>query len=273
MKRSSLLVIFLFFGIKVFSQDFILKANSFHDFDGNYLLENGIINISMNTIDYKYSGKYDLKIFNMIPYIVIDSKYEMLLLHNEKFGIISPYLPGKKDSNVGDFGSFCITENANNSTKSFESIPYDTIKTSSYLVQGNIKYDGENLHRPSGRPWVEGVDGNGINESIDIEWKNYKGYSDRIKVLVISIGYVSFEKPYLYEFNSRPKTIMVENIENGKKKQFNLDDTPNLQILQLDDETMHVKISIIDIYKGTKWEDTCINFIKGLPQYFIDGLY
>lgn len=81
--------------------------------------------------------------------------------------------------------------------------------------------------------------------------------------LHISIGFVSYERPYLYEENSRPRKL---NISVAGKFSFTADlvDTPNFQTINLpqtfgrNDELV---IEILEVYPGTKYEDTCINNI------------
>ncbi|MBN2617209.1 MAG: hypothetical protein JXR64_02720 [Spirochaetales bacterium] len=76
-------------------------------------------------------------------------------------------------------------------------------------------------------------------------------------------GFVSFEKPNLYEENSRVKKIKVTDTISSKFIIFNIDDTPNPQLLKLGElKEWELSIEILDVYKGTKYSDTCINAIQ-----------
>lgn len=111
------------------------------------------------------------------------------------------------------------------------------------------------------RPWVEGVPGYGIGESIRIKPTRDDA---AMRHVLISIGYVSYDKPGLYTENSRPKKIELVSEEGGFRFEVELPDTPNIQLISLPKPVGDLTIIIKDVYKGTKWEDTCINFIVPL---------
>jgi hypothetical protein len=85
---------------------------------------------------------------------------------------------------------------------------------------------------------------------------------------------VSYNKPYLFKYNSRPRKIRI-SYEGEIAKTIELLDTPNFQeILTLwpypqyessyPDKNLWEKdlwIEIIDVYPGTRYNDTCINFL------------
>jgi hypothetical protein len=133
----------------------------------------------------------------------------------------------------------------------------ETVVASSYLKEGEISYIAENIGKNNiiGHPWVEGVNGNGIDENLLLKHTG-------AKAIFISIGFVSYKKPYLYKQNSRPKKIRL-SVESIFSIEIDLDDTPNFQTIilpkRLKDEIL--KLEIIDVYPGTKYEDTCINAI------------
>ena len=137
---------------------------------------------------------------------------------------------------------------------------FKSINASSYLTENNKLYSSSNLgiYYTTDMPWVEGVSGFGINEKIFFE----KGIIPNGS-MHISIGYVSYDKPYLYEQNSRPKTIKL-SIENKFSIFANLNDTPNYQEIKFPSDIGEDDIlilEIIDIYPGTIYDDTCINSI------------
>ncbi len=147
--------------------------------------------------------------------------------------------------------------------------PPEIIDASSFLKEGFKEYRPENLSLPTiCYPWIEGVSGNGIGETV-----TFKAYGNRnIHTLIISIGYVNFKKPYLYKDNSRPKKIRIWFDKKTNYIDVNLKDTPNPQIINLpyfEDEI--ITLEILDVYVGRKWEDTCINFlytVSGMEDYF-----
>lgn len=146
-------------------------------------------------------------------------------------------------------------------------------RSSSHLTEGTVVYSVENLsfdHLIT--PWVEGVPGNGIGEYIEI-YEN--SYLPGDKYLMIMNGYFSTDKPYLYKQNNRIKTIKITGLHSKKEKILEVLDTPHPQTVDIsflemidkavdwDTEPIQVledfRITIMDIYKGTKYDDTCIN--------------
>lgn len=128
---------------------------------------------------------------------------------------------------------------------------------SSELAEGEKVYSAKNLTLTGlETPWVEAGKGNGVGEIISI------ASDSDLTALYISIGYVSAEKPYLYTANCRPKKILLSG--NGFAFSVDLLDTPNPQKIKLPVNVRSLKLEILDVYSGTKWDDLCINFILGV---------
>jgi len=132
----------------------------------------------------------------------------------------------------------------------------DVFEASSSLTEGSVHYGPDNLGTPRDRlPWVEGAAGHGIGEHIDI---SLQFPTSRFWV---SIGFVSYERPELYELNSRPKRVVVVDRDSGESTEFTLKDSPDLQFLELGFQARRMRITIKEVYPGTRWDDTAINFI------------
>ena len=144
-------------------------------------------------------------------------------------------------------GEFCASVNRN----------HIQIESSSYLIKNEIIYSTENLSEILGICWAEGVSGYGLNETLFLKSR----YA--VSSIHISIGYVSYDRTYLYNEYSRPKRIEL-TVENKYSILIDLNDTPNFQTITLP-ETLNgseiLKLKIIEVYPGTKYEDTCINMI------------
>ena len=127
---------------------------------------------------------------------------------------------------------------------------------SSYLVEGDKKYTVENLRNPTlETSWVEGVVGYGINEKIVLN--SFEGNG-----LYFFNGYVSFSSPDLYSKNSRVKKLKVTDLNTNISIVFDIEDTPNPQLLDLKlYKLWNIELEIIDVYKGSLYKDTCINSI------------
>lgn len=178
------------------------------------------------------------------------TKKTFLLLKSEEFLIL--YESTRKEPFFWGFYSFRKLE-----LLSF--LKKTNVTTSSELQENKTIYSGDslgNLNLES--PWVEGSKGDGIGEYIILN-------INASEVFILS-GFISYQKPYLYEQNNRPKKIKISFPEsNYQDIYFDLADTPNPQKITLkEDYNGKLKIEIIDIYKGSKYSDLCISSIPYL---------
>lgn len=142
------------------------------------------------------------------------------------------------------------------------------IKSSSFLSEKNINYDGSNYTNIQNDfcPWVEGVKGDGIGEWIEITFKLWN-LGDKNLCFLISNGYVDFLKPNLYSANNRVKNVHVECAKKGISFTATLEDTPQFQVVRIPkidiekEETLTFRFKIKSVFKGAKYDDTCINLI------------
>lgn len=137
------------------------------------------------------------------------------------------------------------------------------VKATSVLRENGIIYSaGFLLENKFLRPWA--VSGSGIGEKItytSIKPVKYRG----ISWLYISNGFVDYEKPYLYGYNNRVKQIRVRQPGSDTFTDFELKDTQQLQKVDFRNivgpDVHELEIEIMDIYKGSRFNDTCINLM------------
>lgn len=126
---------------------------------------------------------------------------------------------------------------------------------SSELKEKTTIYSGNNLSKLDlAKPWVEAVNGYGEGESVQFQMNGQE--------IIIFNGFVSKDKRYLFSQNSRVKTIDLYFKSSKVRKSYELQDTPNPQVIKL--ESMFnekVVLTIVDVYKGDKYSDTCLNAI------------
>jgi hypothetical protein len=134
-------------------------------------------------------------------------------------------------------------------------IPKNISATSS-LVEGSNTYAPNNINLDIDSAWAEGAEGQGIGEKLIIS-------KDELSLVFgfgISIGYVSYTKPYLYQYNSRPKTIQLRS---GRSSIIlHLNDTPHFQFMRFPNDfnfQEDLEIEILEVYPGSRYADTCIN--------------
>ena len=134
---------------------------------------------------------------------------------------------------------------------------YDASATSE-LLEGDIRFVADYAINPErNRPWVEGVGGDGIGQSITMEFAR----PETIKVLGFQIGYARSQ--YYYDINNRPKNVHI-SFSDGSGFDYTFRDTLKEQYIQLSVpiETTYVKVEIQGVYSGTLCKDTCIYLVR-----------
>lgn len=109
------------------------------------------------------------------------------------------------------------------------------------------------------RCWAEGVPGDGIGEWLKVDFTRM---SDELMILN---GYIDFGNMQLYKRNGRLKRIRVESTAPAFSMEYSFDDFVAYHSIKLPAATQSVKITILDVFKGEKYSDTCVTAIM-LPQ-------
>jgi len=156
---------------------------------------------------------------------------------------------------------------------------FNSITTSSFLTEKDTVYDGKTFsyYNKNLIPWVENVPGEGIGEWIEVTLDNKLDYYEvnNLDTILISNGYVNFDKPQLYSANNRVKKIQITCPENGMDFEAELEDTAQFQAIKLPEplpqkKKVTVRFTIKEVYKGTRWNDTCINRILIANSEFLE---
>jgi hypothetical protein len=113
-------------------------------------------------------------------------------------------------------------------------------------------------------PWVEGKDGDGIGECFEFDLYPNKDYRfTRYEIRILN-GYVNPLLPHLFKENNRIKTALVET-DKGYKAEISFEDVVEFTeffIPMVKDGPTHVKITIKEVYKGTKYSDTAVTALE-----------
>ena len=258
MKSIKILFLILIFTFDLYSQeaqelmDFLdgKKFISLDDPEGLIFTRNHFLYSSF--YDGNIESDYEIVMKDNLPYISFTSNdgrnIEWLVLVSSNFIILLA-----DEYNIFFEGS---------SNKSLEKRTAYNYSATSELIEKNKVYSANNLGRSiASLPWVESVEGSGIGECININWPVWK--DGGIGSLIIGDGYISYNKPYLFLKNNRVKTIKISS-PDFEDFTFVLLDSPHPQEIILPYPVENMKIEIIDVYPGTKWDDTCLNFIYGV---------
>jgi hypothetical protein len=160
-----------------------------------------------------------------------------------------------------------------------------TIKASSVLrektAEGEIFYDESNLlqnfyEMDDGGPvfnfkmkrvWAEGAPGDGTGEFLEIE------FSRETDHMLVLNGYVNIFNRKLYKANNRVKTALIQSEHPEFSIRYEFDDVVKFSEIRFPEKTASVTLTIEDVYKGTKYDDTCISAVflrqqSGLPDMY-----
>lgn len=136
-----------------------------------------------------------------------------------------------------------------------KSVSVKKISASSALsAQGENTYDAANL--VDGNPntaWSEGVEGDGIGESIMIDF----GSVQRLNGIELLNGLVKSEK--LYKQNNKIKKMKLE-FSDGQS--LILDSYFLKNYFDKPIQSSSMKITILEVERGTKYRDTCISELR-----------
>ncbi len=149
----------------------------------------------------------------------------------------------------------------------------EAYKASSYLKEGKTSYEAQNTAKIYNmmtkreiaswssqiRPWVEGKKGDGIGESFEFDI-NYPTGGLPLDIRILN-GYVDPLKPHLFKENNRIKKALLET-DTGIKKEFEFRDEIEFTQIILPSDVKHIKLTILEVYKGTKYQDTCITSVE-----------
>ena len=113
-------------------------------------------------------------------------------------------------------------------------------------------------------PWVEGKEGDGIGEYFEFDLYPNKDYRfTRYEIRILN-GYVNPLLPHLFKENNRIKTAIVET-DKGYKAEISFEDVVEFTdffIPMVKDGPTHVKITIKEVYKGSKYSDTAVTALE-----------
>lgn len=195
-----------------------------------------------------FQEKVELVYESKIPFLRFPNGNKYLILANSDLCI----LYDKSDNKPKCFGT-----NLGNGSELIDYIDKNLVVATSELKEGSTLFRASNIATLNiNEPWVEGQKDYGIGE--EIQFKGNCSY------IYIFNGFVSYNKPYLYENNARIKKIEISfpEEENRNPIVWTLNDTPNPQKINLGKRCNSIiKIKILDIYEGTKYRDTCLNGI------------
>jgi hypothetical protein len=141
---------------------------------------------------------------------------------------------------------------------------YDATATSTLAPQGKHHYEVENIKGRSeeGSPWAEGVEGDGIGESITLNVKRPLP----LYGILIRPGYWDYGHDTAWKKNNRVAALEVtlndertftETIPDGTFQHENL-----IRVRDYTKPVNKIKMVIKGVHRGTQFRDTCISIVE-----------
>lgn len=146
------------------------------------------------------------------------------------------------------------------------------LRVSSILPHKNDRYIGAHLIDGSAKSWVEGVEGPGIGETITFI------FDEPVKLSCIYIKN-GIGDSRLHKANNRVKDMELESSvifsSQYEKKKFiiKLEDKQDMARIDLPEPVAcrDILLTIKSVYKGSKFDDTCISEISFKPIKVLSG--
>ena len=113
-----------------------------------------------------------------------------------------------------------------------------------------VLYDGQDWSS-----WQDGVEGEGIGENITLTFDG----EHAVRFIKIRLGNWYGDDNYYYEANNRPENVTFELGEESFSITFPDEKKEHIVELSKDITASQMKLTIDSVYKGSIYDDTCIN--------------
>ena len=153
-----------------------------------------------------------------------------------------------------------INNQKNNNNEVSKDIVWNIAEASSVLDDGNnISYSPNNvLDNKTTTTWAEGASGDGIGEWIKISTEDGL---DNVENISLINGFSKSSD--LYYKNNRVKKASLEFSDGTTQVIEFKDDVLEKQVIDIGNkQTSYIKITILEVYRGSKYQDTCIPIIS-----------
>jgi hypothetical protein len=143
---------------------------------------------------------------------------------------------------------------------------YDATASSTLAPEGKRNYDAVNIKADPQRelqtPWAEGVDGDGIGESITLDVKRPLP----LYGILIRPGYYEYGREDVWWKNNRVAALEITlNDEHTFTERIPDERFENSYLIRVRDYTKPVnkiKLAIKGVYRGKQFRDTCISLVE-----------
>lgn len=223
-------------------------------------------------------GFLENKIDGVIHYQVLGNRYMLVFTKDPESGL-STTMTGLWSAEIKKSTKYW--ENLENYYVDSHSISpgFKSVTNSSFLSETltGVKFDyngnrfselfrvthGRGRYNIYALPWVEGVEGPGIGEWVQVEPALPK------KTFYILNGFVDPYRPHLYKMNSRVKDgLAIGTTNTGKiiEQNVHFEDFAYFKTVVFPEPVATMRLVIQSVYPGSKWQDTAISAILLEPE-------
>lgn len=146
----------------------------------------------------------------------------------------------------------------------YRTLIWGSIESSSYLKDKKINYGQYKAHDGKfDTCWCAGKNKGGIGEWVKVNFNDWR--TDKILNVITGFMIVNgvANSQEIYYKNNRIKLVELEFSEGQKLKLKLVDGNIRYQEFKIDHiKAKWLKITILDIYKGSTYNDTCISEVK-----------
>lgn len=109
--------------------------------------------------------------------------------------------------------------------------------------------------------WAEGDDGPGLGGTIEVRFSRSADH------LMVLNGAVDVTRRRLYKDNNRLKRIEVSALDGSFRLEYEFEDMVAFHRIDLPGAALGVRLTILEVYPGRRWDDTCVSaiFLKQPP--------
>ena len=144
------------------------------------------------------------------------------------------------------------------SVSDYTELVFTSASASSELTEDGILFAaGYAIDDKSSRPWVEGVKGSGVGETLRLSFDE----TESVRLLSFRLGYAKSRD--LYKANNRPSRLHI-SFSDGSGFDFTFQDINQEQVVRLSRaaDTDYVELTVLDVYRGNYSDDTCIYRVR-----------
>jgi hypothetical protein len=282
MKKSIFTIIFVLLMITFQSYALDFKRT----FYAGQMYSNDDLSVEYNNSISSFINNYgfrQIEIKNYKKWYLIDGNIDYALMN---FSIFENNYINQNYGTYKDYQDF-LKENCHNLRE--QNLSYaKNFNASSTLKDNTYIYDVKNIFVPckgehkilwfQNLPWAEGKEDEGIGEFIEFEIMPADSLlSDRLGYwiingdITISIlnGFVNPMKQKLFYENNRIKKAAIW-IDDKRSFEIDFNDYVEFTEFTVPEQTKKVRIEILEVYKGTKYNDTCVTKIDVNYKYHLD---